>query len=215
MLPRASLDAASRLRYMRTMTAEAHAPQSAKDAEAGGADAAPADRRFWPTFGFALAAGVVALDQLTKWIILGPLAFSPSECRELRVGCGVIDILPFFDLTMVWNRGVSFGLFQAETGFGRWALVAFSLVVAVWLGFWLARQVRRPLTAVALGLVIGGAIGNMIDRARFGAVVDFLDFSGLGFPWVFNVADAAINVGAAFLVLQILLDRRMTKGLPE
>jgi signal peptidase II len=117
---------------------------------------------------------------------------------------------------------VSFGLLQAETGVGRWALVVFSGGVAAALALWL-RNVRRPFAAVALGLVIGGAIGNMIDRARFGAVVDFLDFSGpwfgvtlgswpLGFPWVFNVADAAINVGAAFLVLEILLDRRAPRA---
>jgi signal peptidase II len=161
----------------------------------------------WPRLGFSLAAAVIALDQLTKWIVLGPLAFSPPECRTMRVGCGAIELSPIFDLTMVWNRGVSFGLFQADSGLGRWLLVAFALAVAAALGLWLART-RRPFAAIALGLVIGGAVGNLIDRARFGAVVDFLDFSGLYFPWVFNVADAAINVGAAFLVLEIVLDRR-------
>jgi signal peptidase II len=177
-------------------------------AEAQAADLDEASR--WPRVGFSLAAMIVALDQLSKWIVLGPLAFSPPECRTLRLGCGAIEVSPVFDLTMVWNRGISFGLFQAEAGYGRWALVAFAAAVAVALGFWLVR-VRRPFAAIALGCVIGGAIGNLIDRARFGAVVDFLDFSGLYFPWVFNVADAAINVGAAFLVLEILLERRAAR----
>ncbi len=119
----------------------------------------------------------------------------------------MIEVSPIFDLSMVWNRGVSFGMLQADSGLGRWGLVVFSAVVAVVLASWLARA-SRPFAVIALGLVIGGAIGNMIDRARFGAVVDFLDFSGMYFPWVFNVADASISVGAAFLVLEVLLERR-------
>jgi signal peptidase II len=169
-------------------------------------EAAPANSR-WPLFGFVLAASVIVLDQISKWIILGPLDFSSPECRAMGAGCGKIEISPVFDLTMVWNWGVSFGMLRAESGIGRWGLVIFSAAVAGLLSAWLLRA-RRPFAAVALGLVIGGAIGNLIDRARFGAVVDFLDFSGLYFPWVFNVADASITVGAAFLVLEIVLERR-------
>jgi signal peptidase II len=191
------------------MAAEIHGPDDT---------AAQGGRSPWPLFGFALAGVVIVLDQITKWVILGPLAFSPPECRALGVGCGRIEVSSVFDLTMVWNRGVSFGMFQAESGVGRWMLVIFAAAVAGLLSAWLLRA-RRPFAAVALGCVIGGAIGNLIDRARFGAVVDFLDFSGpwfgvmigeraLGFPWVFNVADAAINVGAVFLVLEIVLERR-------
>jgi len=161
----------------------------------------------WALVGFVLAAVVVVLDQVTKWVVLGPLAFSPPECRAFGAGCGHIDVSGVFDLTMVWNRGVSFGFFQADSGFGRWALVVFSAVVAGVLATWLSK-VTRPYAAAALGLVIGGAVGNMIDRARFGAVADFLDFSGLGFDWVFNVADSAITVGAGFLLLEVLLERR-------
>jgi signal peptidase II len=172
--------------------------------------------------GFALAAVVIVLDQLSKWAVLRAFGEGPftEACRRFRdrQACGGIELTPFVDLSMVWNRGVSFGMLQAESGIGRWALVVFSAAVASLLAVWL-RRVNRPFAALALGLVIGGAIGNMIDRARFGAVVDFIDFSGpwfgvvigswkLGFPWVFNIADAAINVGAAFLVLEILLDRR-------
>ena len=128
-------------------------------------------------FGLILAGVVFVLDQIAKYIVLGPLAFSPPGCRELAMNCGQIPMLPFFSLSMVWNQGVSFGMLRAEADLGRWAL----------------------------GLVIGGALGNVIDRVRFGAVADFLDFRGLFFPWVFNVADAAITVGAALLLLDFLL----------
>jgi signal peptidase II len=178
-------------------------------------------RNPWPLLGFLLSVGVVALDQLTKWLVLGVFGEAPftDECRLLRGGsCGGVEVSSVVDLTMVWNRGVSFGLLQADGALGRWGLVGFTLVVAGLLGYWLART-RRPFAAIALGCVIGGAVGNLIDRVAFGAVVDFIDFSGpwfgwtiggwnVGFPWVFNVADAAINVGAAFLVLEIVLERR-------
>src|SRR5690606_16310794 len=110
-------------------------------------------------------------------------------------------------LTMVWNRGVSFGLFRADQDLTRWLLTGFSLVVAVILTIW-ARRADRRLLAVALGLVIGGAIGNAIDRARFGAVADFIDVSQLYFPWVFNVADSGITVGVALLLLDSLRRER-------
>jgi signal peptidase II len=106
---------------------------------------------------------------------------------------------------MVWNPGVSFGLLAAKGDVGRWLLVGFAAAVVVALGFW-ARRSTRVLTALAVGLVMGGAIGNnVIDRVRFGAVADFLDFSGLGFKWVFNVADSAISVGVALLLLEMFL----------
>lgn len=182
--------------------------------------AAPAK---WPAIGFAIAAVVVVLDQLTKWLVLGPLGFSrPQDCvvnLQGRIDCGAADISPVVDFTMVWNRGMSYGLFQADNEAGRWAFVAFAAVIVSLLGYWLWRTVR-PLSAIALGLVIGGAIGNnLIDRVRFGAVADFIDAGGpwfgwriggwdVGFPWVFNVADAAISVGAAFWLLELLLESR-------
>jgi signal peptidase II len=167
----------------------------------------------WAKIGFGVAAVVIVLDQIVKWVMLRAFGDAPfSElCRSFRESCGGFELTPIFDLTMVWNRGVSFGLFQAETGFGRWALVVFSCVVAGLLG-WLLRKAHRPLNAIAFGLVIGGALGNMIDRARFGAVVDFFDFSGLWFPWVFNVADAAISIGAALIVLELLLEPRKPRA---
>ncbi len=155
--------------------------------------------------GLILALVVFVLDQASKALILGPLGFSPPGCLEMRLGCGFIEISPIFDLRMVWNPGVSFGLLRADDPLGRWALVALQAGIAAAFVFWL-RTAERRLTMAALGLVIGGALGNVIDRIRFGAVVDFFDFSGLAFPWVFNVADAAINVGAALLILDFLLN---------
>lgn len=150
----------------------------------------------WLTYG--LAGLVVALDQASKYWILHVYDL-PAKVST--------PVLPFFSLSMVWNRGVSFGLFRADVDLARWGLAGFSLVVAIALGLW-ARRNGRLLPAVALGLVVGGAVGNLIDRVRFGAVVDFLDFGGLYFPWVFNVADSGITVGVALLLLDTLVGHR-------
>lgn len=166
--------------------------------------------------GLALAALVFVLDQATKLWVLNSLRFSPPGCRENGFGCGYIELSPIFDLRMVWNYGVSFGMLRADSGMGRWALVALSAAISGVFVWWL-KDARNRLTTAALGLVIGGALGNMIDRIRFGAVVDFFDFSGLYFPWVFNVADAAITVGAGLLALDFLLggEKRQAGGPPQ
>lgn len=141
---------------------------------------------------YALAAFVIVVDQITKYWILY-VHDLPSRFTTPVAGP--------FSLTMVWNKGVSFGLFRADVELVRWLLTIFSIGVAIVLAFWV-RKTQRPLLGVGLGLVIGGAIGNAIDRIRFGAVVDFLDFQRLGFfPWVFNVADSAITIGVVFLLL--------------
>ena len=155
-------------------------------------------------FGLSLSAIVFVCDQVTKWIVLEPARFSPAGCLEGGYGCRFVELTPFFDLQMVWNRGVSFGLLRADHDVVRWGLVAMSLAIAGVFLWWL-RSAERKLTAAALGLVVGGALGNVIDRIRFGAVADFLDFNGLWFPWVFNVADAAISVGAILLAADMLL----------
>ena len=144
---------------------------------------------------YALAAFVIVADQLSKhWILF--VYDLPSRFSTPIAGP--------FSLTMVWNRGVSFGLFRADLDLVRWLLTAFSVVVAIVLALW-ARRSQRPFLAIGLGLVIGGALGNAIDRVRFVAVADFLDFQRLGFfPWVFNVADSAITVGVVFLLLDSL-----------
>ncbi|HEX5379954.1 MAG TPA: signal peptidase II [Phenylobacterium sp.] len=140
---------------------------------------------------FALAALVIVLDQVVKAWVLGGLRLPDL---------GSVPFLGPIRLTMVWNQGVSFGLLRADHDIARWALTAFSLIVAAALGWW-ARNATRPFMGIGLGLVIGGAIGNAIDRFRFGAVVDFVDVTQLFFPWVFNVADSAICVGVACLLL--------------
>lgn len=150
---------------------------------------------------FAFAILVVVLDQLTKaWILSG------LDLRE----AGRVEILPpILNFTWVENRGVSFGLFG--DGSARWMLSLFSIIVAGVLGWWALRADRRLLIS-AIGLVMGGAIGNVIDRIRFGFVVDFIDFSGTRvFPWVFNVADSAITVGVLLLILDSVLSERAAK----
>jgi signal peptidase II len=139
--------------------------------------------------GITLILGILALDQLSKYWILNIV-----RLPEI----GQIDVSAFFDLTMVWNYGVSFGALRADASWERWALVALSLTIATVFSVWLMRATRN-VTILALALVIGGAIGNVIDRIRFGAVADFLDFSAMYFPWVFNVADSAITIGALLL----------------
>jgi signal peptidase II len=147
----------------------------------------------WVAYGLALVT--ILLDQLSKAWVLGPLDL-PDK--------GSVAVLPILRLTMVWNHGVSFGFLTAHGAVGRWGLVLFALVVVVVLGVWAART-TRPLMAGALGLVMGGAIGNnIVDRVRFGAVADFIDVSALHFPWIFNIADSAINIGVALLLIETL-----------
>jgi len=166
-------------------------------------------------FGLIIAAVVFVADQISKWLVLGPGRFSPEGCLELGYNCRFIELTPFFDLQMVWNRGVSFGLLRADQDLARWGLVALSFVISGVFVWWL-KSAERKWTAVALGLVVGGALGNVIDRIRFGAVADFLDFNGLWFPWVFNVADAAITVGAILLAFDMifLTESEPGKGTP-
>jgi signal peptidase II len=158
-------------------------------------------RQGWMAYGLAVLT--VLLDQLTKALILG---------QGLTVGGGSIPVTSFFRLTLVYNPGISFG-FLAASGPARWLLVVFALAAVIAAGVW-ARSLTRPLPAIALGLIMGGALGNnIIDRVRLGHVTDFLDFSPL-FPWVFNVADAAINVGAALLLYEIAFGGRGTDKPP-
>lgn len=143
---------------------------------------------------YSIALAIIAADQAIKYWIL--YVFN----LPMRLS---VPVAGPFSLTMVMNRGVSFGLFRAEQDLMRWVLVVFSLVVATVLTVW-ARRADRLLLTVALGMIIGGAVGNAIDRIRFGAVVDFLDFSQMMFPWVFNLADAGITIGVALLLFDSL-----------
>ncbi|QGN54820.1 signal peptidase II [Novosphingobium sp. Gsoil 351] len=149
--------------------------------------------------GYALALGVFALDQLVKWLMLAPLAL-----REV----GQVVLLPIFNFTYVENHGVSLGMLTADSDAQRWALVAVTAAIAVGVAVWISREKNR-WDIVALGLVLGGALGNIVDRARFGYVVDFLDLHFGAFrPFmVFNVADAAITCGVVLLLARSLLLR--------
>jgi signal peptidase II len=147
--------------------------------------------------GLAVAALVVALDQVSKWWIVEVVMQPPR----------VIELLPVFNLVMGWNRGVSFGLFNADYGINAWLFTAVAAVVVAFLLAWL-RKVEKRLLATAIGLVVGGAVGNVIDRLRFGAVADFIQLhaGGYAFP-AFNVADSSITVGAVILVVDSLFER--------
>jgi signal peptidase II len=151
---------------------------------------------------FALAVLVILLDQASKHWVLSVLHLAEGE---------TLAVAGPFHLTGVWNRGVSFGLLRADHDLVRWVFVAFSIAVTVILALWV-RASQRPMFAAALGLVMGGAVGNAIDRMRYGAVADFLDISRLHFPWVFNVADAAINVGIALLLIDMLRQDRLDRA---
>ena len=150
--------------------------------------------------GAIVAVVTLALDQATKLYFLFVDALSLREPLVLA---------PFLDLVVVWNRGISYGLFQQHTEFGRWALVVLSIVAAVGLSVWLRRAGNRVLAA-SLGMIVGGAIGNAIDRIAYGAVFDFIHFHVGSFSWyVFNIADAAIVAGVAGLLYDsFVLDRR-------
>jgi signal peptidase II len=144
---------------------------------------------------WGLALAVLTADQIVKAWILGGLGLELGQS---------LPVWGPLHLTLVKNRGVSFGLLQAYGAWTRWALAGFEAVVAIVLMVW-ARGVERPLTAVAVGLIMGGAVGNLIDRIRWGAVTDFIDVQRLYFPWVFNIADSAISVGIVLLLAESFL----------
>jgi signal peptidase II len=147
------------------------------------------------SLGWTVAVLALIADQISKNILLYGLHFRALG-PEARIG-----VLPVFDVVMVWNRGVSYGLLQAGGALGTIVLSVFSLIAVVLLAWWLAKADRR-LLGVGLGLVIGGALGNVIDRIIYGAVADFFYFHAFGRGWyVFNVADAAITVGVVALLL--------------
>jgi signal peptidase II len=160
----------------------------------------------------------VLLDQWSKGAILAEPRFNALGCLDRSQYCGRIplDNIPLIDLSMVWNYGMSFGSFQSE-GIMRWVLVLVACVIATGFAVWLFRATHW-FTAMALSFVVAGAIGNVIDRVQYGAVVDFIDVSRQipFFPWVFNVADSAVTVGAILLLFdQFILSPRDANGETE
>lgn len=143
--------------------------------------------------GLVLAVVLLIIDQVSKVYIVGVVMNPPR----------VIEVTGFFNLVMAWNYGVSFGLFN-DAGTRAELLVGLSIAISIALTVWMARE-TSAVTRLALGAIIGGAIGNVIDRIRWGAVADFLDLHAFGYHWpAFNVADAGIVLGAAVLVLDNL-----------
>ncbi|WP_255448409.1 signal peptidase II [Telmatospirillum sp. J64-1] len=153
--------------------------------------------------GLACALVVLVLDQLTKfWAIE---ALRPEGVDHTPFWSPIrFEVTPFFNIVMTWNRGISFGIFNNGGDHNALILSLLSLAIVIGLLFWL-RKAEGRLVPLALGLVIGGALGNVIDRARFGAVADFLDFHAFGYHWpAFNIADAGIVVGAGLLLVDAL-----------
>ena len=151
--------------------------------------------------GFFVALMVFALDQLAKWIVTGPLGIN-------RLGDQLV-LLPIFNFTYTENQGISLGLLNATNPVGRWMLVALTSAIAIGVAVWIGREKNR-IDQVALGMVLGGALGNILDRTRHGYVTDFLDLHFGDFrPFlIFNVGDAAISIAVVILLLRAFVTRK-------
>jgi signal peptidase II len=140
---------------------------------------------------FALAAAVILLDQVTKWAVLENFVY--GERRE---------ITGFFNMVLVYNKGAAFSMFASADGWQTPLLILFAVVAAGIVSYLIVRNREKRVLCLGLALILGGALGNLIDRLRFGHVVDFLDFHAMGWHWpAFNVADSGITVGALLLIL--------------
>ncbi len=151
--------------------------------------------------GFGIALVVFIFDQLVKWAVTGPLGLN-------EIGDQLV-LLPIFNFTYTQNEGISLGLLNATNPVGRWMLVLLTSAIAIGVGVWIGREKNR-IDQVALGMVLGGALGNILDRVRFGYVVDFADLHfGAWRPFlVFNVGDAAISIAVVILLLRAFLARK-------
>ena len=154
---------------------------------------------------FGASAAIVLVDQLTKWLVLSN--FTPGTRVELT---------GFFNLVLVFNKGAAFSFLADAPGWQTPVLVAFAAAAAIVVSVLLARSSGRGLFCAGLALILGGALGNVIDRLRFGQVVDFLDLHAGGWHWpAFNVADSAITVGAALLILDGFRRHEKRAGVPS
>ena len=143
---------------------------------------------------YKVAGVAFVLDQASKYFVLRFLNLAER---------GAVDVLPpLLNLRMAWNRGINFGLFSGNHEAMRWILVGIALIIVGWVVWWM-RFEERPLARISAGLLIGGAVGNVVDRIAYGAVADFLNMSccGIENPWSFNVADISIFAGAIGLIL--------------
>jgi signal peptidase II len=154
---------------------------------------------------FAAAGAIALADQLTKWLVLSH--FAPGERVELT---------SFFNMVLVFNKGAAFSFLAAAPGWQTPLLAAFAIGAAIIVSALLLRSPERRMMCAGLALILGGAVGNLIDRLRFGQVVDFLDFHAAAWHWpAFNVADSAITVGAALLILDGLRRHEKRAARPE
>lgn len=137
----------------------------------------------------------LVLDQALKWFVTGHLRLHERLYVEVWP--------PYINFTMAWNQGVNFGLLASDSDWVRWGIIALSLVISVWVWLWARREAGGPMMQVSAGLLVGGALGNVVDRLVWGAVVDFLNVTccGINNPYAFNVADIAIFAGAFGLIL--------------
>ena len=158
--------------------------------------------------GFLIAAVIFIADQALKWLVMGPLALRDRFLQQ-------IEIVPFFRLTWAENRGISLGLFTAEGETGRWILVAVTALIACGVVFWILKETAKA-DILALGAVLGGAIGNIVDRVRLGYVADYADLHiGEFRPFmIFNLADAAISIGVLIVLARSLLSREKADNQP-
>ena len=156
--------------------------------------------------GLAVAAVTLLADQANKlWLL-----------HVYDIGArGTVTLTPFFDVVLVWNKGISYGLFPQDTAAGRLGLIAFVVVALLALSVWLAQMTSR-LSAIAIGLIVGGGIGNLIDRLAYGAVADFYAFHAFGFQWyIFNIADVAIVAGVIGLLYDSFFRGHKKAGNPS
>ena len=143
---------------------------------------------------YALAGLIILLDQLSKWVVLKSIGFGET-----------IYVAPFWNWVLAFNPGAAFSFLADQPGWQRWLFSALALAVSGWLAIMLRQHPQQKLRSLALALVMGGALGNVIDRIRFGAVVDFIQWHAAGYYWpAFNVADSAITIGAVLLVIEQL-----------
>ena len=146
----------------------------------------------------AVSAIVLALDQITKYVVSRTFALYES-----------VEVTPFFNLVLVHNRGAAFSFLSEAGGWQREFFIVVALAASAWIGWLLHKHRNETLFCLALSLILGGALGNVIDRVLFGAVVDFLDFHAFGYHWpAFNVADTGISVGAVLLIWDALTAKR-------
>ena len=151
---------------------------------------------------FALSAAVVLADQITKWAVLANFAYGER-----------LPITGFLNLVLVYNKGAAFSMFADASGWQTPLLIVFALVAAGIVGYLIVKNPHRRLLCLGLALILAGAVGNLIDRLRYGHVVDFLDFHAMGWHWpAFNVADSAITIGAVLLILEGLVHQEKRVG---